>query len=134
MSLFHKGDKPEKGNSSLLASSLRDEKLKSTIILNAINDGVVLVDEQGVIQLFNPAAAEITGWSAEEASGLDWRLVFKFVDTKGQPVQDEQPTNSEKDRRHGQEQRAPIRRFRADDASSKPISNQDRSVHGQRWH
>lgn len=83
MALFNFG-KTVDNNS--LASSLRDEKLKSNIILNAITDGVVLIDEQGIIRLFNPAAATITGWQADEAEGLDWKLVFKFVDKKSQPL------------------------------------------------
>jgi PAS domain S-box-containing protein len=66
---------------------LRDEKLKSSIILNTIEDGVVLVDEQQVIQLFNPGAANISGWSTEEAAGLAWSSVFKFVNSKGEPVE-----------------------------------------------
>ena len=71
---------------SVLASSLRDEKLKSSIILNAIEDGVILVDEQQVIQLFNPGAAKITGWKVEEARGLAWQSVLKFVDKKGEAI------------------------------------------------
>lgn len=71
-----------------LAGSLQDEKLKSSIVLNAIEDGVVLIDSQGVIRVCNPGATTITGWTAEEAEGLDWRLVFKFVDAKGQTVAD----------------------------------------------
>ena len=78
-----------KGREGGLAGSLRDEKLKSSIILNAIEDGVVLIDTEGVIRLFNPGASTITGWVADEAEGLDWRLVFKFVDAKGQPVPDQ---------------------------------------------
>jgi PAS domain S-box-containing protein len=75
-----------KGSASTtkLASSLRDEKLKSDIILNTIEDGVVLVDDQQTIRLFNPGATNITGWKREEAEGLDWRLVFKFVNNKGE--------------------------------------------------
>jgi two-component system, OmpR family, sensor histidine kinase VicK len=69
-----------------LANSLRDEKLKSSIILNTIEDGVVLVDEQQVIQLFNPGAANISGWSTDEAAGLAWPSVFKFVNSKGEPI------------------------------------------------
>jgi PAS domain S-box-containing protein len=71
-----------------VAGSLHDAKLMSSIILNAIEDGVVMIDAQGVIRMFNPGATTITGWGAEEAEGLDWRLVFKFVDAKGQPVPD----------------------------------------------
>jgi hypothetical protein len=42
--------KPASGNSKL-ASSLRDEQTKNSIILNSIEDGVVLIDNQGIIQL-----------------------------------------------------------------------------------
>ena len=73
-------------STSKLATSLRDEKLKSGIILNAIEDGVVLVDDQQTIQLFNPGAATIIGWKSEDASGLNWRAVFKFVNNKGEPI------------------------------------------------
>jgi PAS domain S-box-containing protein len=82
--MFGKKTQPAAG----LAGSLHDEKLKSSIILNAIEDGVVLIDTTGVIRMFNPGATTITGWGAEEAEGLDWRLVFKFVDAKGQPAAD----------------------------------------------
>lgn len=74
------------GNTSGLANSLRDEKLKSTIILNAIADGVVLVDDQQNIQLFNPGAVKITGWDSNDASNLSWQAVFKFVNAKGEPI------------------------------------------------
>lgn len=67
-----------------LASNLRDEKVKSDIILTSIEDGVVFVDEQGSIQLFNPGAATITGWTAEDAIGLEWKSVFSFIDAKGE--------------------------------------------------
>jgi len=69
-----------------LATSLRDERTKSDIILNTIEDGVVFVDEQGTIQLFNPGAAAITGWSREDAEGLAWKSVFTFMNNKGEPV------------------------------------------------
>lgn len=76
--------------SSALAKSLQGEKAKSDIILNSIEDGVVLVDDQQIIRLFNPGASSITGWSREEAEGLDWRSVFKFINNKGEPVGDDQ--------------------------------------------
>jgi PAS domain S-box-containing protein len=73
------------GNTKL-ASSLRDEQTKNSIILNSIEDGVVLIDGQGIIQLFNPGAENITGWKRDDAEGLDWKSVFKFVDSKGEGV------------------------------------------------
>jgi two-component system, OmpR family, sensor histidine kinase VicK len=78
--------------STKLASKLESEKVKSDIILNSIEDGVVFVDQQGTIQLFNPGAAAITGWSQEEAQGLDWKSVFDFIDNKGNAIDaDETP-------------------------------------------
>lgn len=73
-----------------LASSLRDEKAKSDIILGAIQDGVVLIDDQQVIRHFNQGATNITGWSKQEAEGLDWHLVFKFTNAKGETAPAEQ--------------------------------------------
>jgi PAS domain S-box-containing protein len=67
-----------------LATKLKGEQLKSDIILSAIDDGVVLVDDQQMIALLNPAGAAMLGWDRKEGEGLDWRSVFKFVDDKGQ--------------------------------------------------
>lgn len=74
------------GGTASLASSLRNEKVKSDIILNTIEDGVVLVDDQQTIQLFNPGAANITGWKASDTKGLAWKSVFEFFNDKNQPV------------------------------------------------
>ncbi len=73
-----------------LASALHDERMKSSIIVDAIEDGVILLDETGVIRSFNPGATVITGWKADEAMNLDYRLVLKLVDEKGQPYPTEQ--------------------------------------------
>ncbi|MEO6760906.1 MAG: ATP-binding protein [Candidatus Saccharimonadales bacterium] len=81
----HRGKKKSGTKNTQLASKLQGEQLKSDIILNAIDDGVVLVDNQQIIQLFNPAAGNITGWTREEAEGLDWHSIFKFVNDKGEP-------------------------------------------------
>ncbi len=75
-----------KTHASKLASSLHDERMRSNIIINAIDDGVALVDDQQTIQLFNPGAAQITGWTAGDATGLAWNAVFKFVNAKGEPM------------------------------------------------
>jgi len=83
---FRRGKKKSSASNTKLASSLRDEKAKSEIILSTIEDGVVFMDEQGTIQLFNPGAAGITGWASEDAVGLDWKSVFSFIDKKGEPV------------------------------------------------
>lgn len=71
--------------------NLQAEKTKSSLILNAIEDGVIVTDNQGIIRLCNPAAAALTGWNVEDTSGLDVHAVLQFADEKGIPV--EKPRN-----------------------------------------
>ncbi len=73
-----------------LEDSLQDERQTSSIILNAIEDGVMLIDSHGVIQLFNPGAANITGWPSSEAKKLDYRSVIKLVNEKNEAYTEEQ--------------------------------------------
>ena len=75
-------------NTGNLAGVLRDEKLKSDIILNSIEDGVMLIDAQRNIQLFNRGASELTGWPAEEAIHLNCDSVIKLVNGKGEVYED----------------------------------------------
>lgn len=67
-----------------LSSSLSKEQAKSDIILNAIEDGVILMDTNRTIRLFNPGASAITGWPVEEAVGLDHHVVLRLVDEKNE--------------------------------------------------
>jgi PAS domain S-box-containing protein len=82
MGLFSKNKTNQKGGGQLSAS-LRDEKMKSTILLNSIDDAIILIDSENKIQSFNPAAAGLTGWSEQEATNIDYRSVVKLYDEKG---------------------------------------------------
>jgi len=83
-----------KVNAGGLAGALRDEKLKSSIILETIEDGVMLIDSQKNIQLFNQGASKITGWPGEEATHLSCESVIKLVNNKGEPYSEaEDPFN-----------------------------------------
>jgi PAS domain S-box-containing protein len=73
----------KKNHANALASSLQSEKVKSEIVISTIEDGVVFIDAARMIQLYNPAAAKISGWLAGEAVGLDYKLVVKLTDLKG---------------------------------------------------
>ncbi len=64
----------------------KDQNLNSEFILNAIEDGVVMVGADNVIHLFNPAAATITGWPANEATGLEYNSVLQLVDEHGKQL------------------------------------------------
>ena len=69
-----------------LAGDLGDEKLRFEVIVNAIEDGVILIDGQQVIQLINPGASAICGWPAQDANGISVLSVMKLADDKGEPV------------------------------------------------
>lgn len=80
--------KAGKTGNVVLAADLRDEKIRSNIILTSIDDAVILIDMTGVIRMFNPAAATLTGWSIEDAMNIDWRSVVKLIDDKGVPYEE----------------------------------------------
>lgn len=80
--------KAGKSGARVLSADLQDQKMRSGIILNSIEDGVMLMDAKGTIQLFNPGATTITGWPADEATGMQWQNVIKLVNEKGEPYED----------------------------------------------
>jgi PAS domain S-box-containing protein len=87
--LWRRGGQPRASYDGL-DDALSSEQAKSDIILNTIEDGVVLIDKQNVIRVFNPAASVITGWPSDEAVGLDYKLVFKLIDDKNTPYDEGQ--------------------------------------------
>jgi len=69
-----------------LATELSHESNKADVVINAIEDGVVAIDKQGIIQLINPAAQHIIGWSSGDAIGLTYKSVIKLNDRQDKPV------------------------------------------------
>lgn len=63
-----------------LANELNEVASKSEIVINAIGDGVVAVDNQGIIQLINPAAQSIIGWAKQDALALNYKSIIKLLD------------------------------------------------------
>ncbi|NOR83292.1 MAG: PAS domain S-box protein [Ardenticatenales bacterium] len=53
---------------------LRTERDRTRSILQALGDAVVVTDVDGAIRYVNPAAVELTGYSADEMWGEDWNL------------------------------------------------------------
>lgn len=68
----------------------KEQGLSSEFILGAIEDAVVMVGRDNIIHLFNPAAADITGWPANEAVGLEFHSVLQLVDQHGAAIQSHQ--------------------------------------------
>jgi len=69
-----------------LANQLSEVANKSEIVINAIGDGVIAVDNQGVIQLINPAAQEILGWGKQDALMLNYKSILKLSDLNGHDI------------------------------------------------
>ena len=69
-------------------ANVHDEKLKFQVIVNSIEDGVLLIDKEGVIQLCNPAAAAMTGWKQDESTGINVLRVMTLADDKGKALAD----------------------------------------------
>jgi len=63
-----------------LASELSQVAGKAEVVINAIADGVIALDHQGIIQLINPAAQRIIGWGKQDALALDYKSVLKLID------------------------------------------------------
>ncbi|MEO6110078.1 MAG: ATP-binding protein [Candidatus Saccharimonadales bacterium] len=85
-----------------LANQLSEVASKSEIVINAIGDGVIAVDVQGVIQLINPAAQEILGWGKQDALMLNYKTILKLSDLNNKeldpsqdPIQQVLNTNQE---------------------------------------
>jgi PAS domain S-box-containing protein len=71
-----------------LSQQLSQVASKSEIVINAIADGVMAIDMNGVVQLINPAAQMLIGWGKDDAIGLDYHSIFKLADAKGKELPD----------------------------------------------
>lgn len=61
---------------------------ESEVVINAIGDGVLAVDSQGIIQLINPAAQALLGWSKQDALSLQYQSVLKLTDEQDKELSD----------------------------------------------
>ena len=64
---------------------LRTSLERHSITLKSVGDGVIAIDAQGRVELLNPVAEALTGWSREEACGRPLEDVFRIVneETRG---------------------------------------------------
>lgn len=62
------------------ASALQVEKDRAQITLQSIGDGVITTDVEGCIAYMNPAAEQLTHWSAGQAQGLPLAALFSLLD------------------------------------------------------
>lgn len=60
-------------------STIQTQLDKERILIQSIGDGLVAIDRNWNITLWNHAAAQISGWSAEEAMGKPLQQVMKLI-------------------------------------------------------
>ncbi len=66
----------------LADEKLIQEKKKNEILLASIGDGVVAIDREWNVTLFNNAATLLTGWQEQEVIGQPLRKFIKFMHEK----------------------------------------------------
>ncbi len=60
-------------------------------VLNFINDGVIIINQNGLVKLVNPAATRMTGYTnADEVIGLSYLSVIRLETGEGMPIPDNQ--------------------------------------------
>ncbi|WP_422486956.1 HD domain-containing phosphohydrolase [Gudongella sp. DL1XJH-153] len=63
-----------------LQQELYREKEQFRTTLLSVGDGVISTDSRGRIELMNPIAENLTGWTHDEAKGLKFEKVFHIID------------------------------------------------------
>lgn len=71
-----------------LAEALFEEKERLRVTLHSIGDAVISTDALARVTFMNPAAEQMTGWSAEEGMGRPLYQVFRLIDESGHAVPD----------------------------------------------
>lgn len=61
-----------------LQTQLDQASFKAEALVNAMTEGVVVIDDTGHITLINSSAAYMTGWSTLSSVGLDYRTPLKL--------------------------------------------------------
>lgn len=69
-----------------IANQLSEVANTSEVVINAIGDGVMAVDIQGIVQLINPAAQELLGWAKQDSLMLNYKSILKMVDKSNKDI------------------------------------------------
>jgi PAS domain S-box-containing protein len=92
--MFWKSRSQSNSSGGSLTKDLGDTKLRFEVIINNIEDGVILIDSEQTIKLYNPGASAICGWPVDEATGINVQNVLPLIDAKGESIPfDDSPLN-----------------------------------------
>ncbi len=89
MSLFKR--RKSKAPIAVSAADIANYSALAELTLNNITDGVLLIDDTGIIKFANPAASNMVGYgSPSNMLGLDYKTVLRLETVNGTPVAPEQ--------------------------------------------
>jgi PAS domain S-box-containing protein len=71
-----------------LSTSLGNSKAQSEKLIESISDGILVINQSKQITQLNPAASKMTGWPANEATGIDASLVLKLQNESGKEFEE----------------------------------------------
>jgi len=72
----------------LYEAEFKREKENASVTLDAIGDGVISTDTEGLVEYMNPVAQQLTGWAISEAQGLPIKEIFRvFHEETCEPIE-----------------------------------------------
>jgi PAS domain S-box-containing protein len=80
------GTQPIENENNQYKNELSELASKSEVIIDAIGDGVITINSNGLIQLINPAAQALIGWSKQDALTLNYKSVLQLVNQKNEEL------------------------------------------------
>ena len=80
------GDSDIRAEAADLSMQLGQEQFKAQTLLNSMGEGAMVVNNNLQIEVWNPAAATMTGWSADNAISLNYQAVLGLKDAQEQPL------------------------------------------------
>lgn len=70
------GRKQAEGQQNVLIAELRDSENRMRAIVNTVADGIITIDEKGIVENLNPAAGRIFGYGPEEVVGRNIKMLM----------------------------------------------------------
>jgi two-component system sensor kinase FixL len=59
-----------------LSANLLENQLRTSAVLNTVVDGIITIDEKGIIDTFNPAAVQLFGYEPSEVTGKNVKMLM----------------------------------------------------------